>query len=360
MNLTCDGLAEVVIWSSYLQRPRKTTTLLERQSSGRSTTSRIPFRLPPKRSVSLNEVLAPSIPGESASTDVLRRKTTGQRLRPARPRAALCPPPLSQEVDMRRRDSIKQCSAHIFSNLSLVVHTLLPLLFRFSEIITRIQLRSTCRLYRHAYYSDSRLHLSIDDVLIYPLQFDLVLVRDWHVYFPSTTTHRTHASLALRHVFRPATKLELSSALMFTSSLTLYVFGRLPFISASSWTKERHVSNSYSRQRCGRCTQADAAGVNHAIFGCIDRERWNAALALSHFTVQDIARICASAYSPWHLPRDESNFVRLHQSDRVPSLDPTLHQSTRWFMRCALAIRWDETLSGYVLDPLNMPGYAYP
>jgi hypothetical protein len=247
---------------------------------------------------------------------------------------------------------------HIFSNLSLVVHSLLPLLFHFSDRLVCIQLRSTCHFYRRAYYAHFRSVLTIDDILIFPLQFDVVFIRDWGAQFLPGSRERSWNSLALCPTFRPATNLELSSALVHTPSLVAYTFGCLPSITCPVWSDHLYLSSRALTKHHARCSLVRISGIPHPIFGNVSCEHWVAARGLSHFTVRDIARICSSAYVLWHL---QDGSTHLTMSTRVHPLESHNTKSARTIMKGVLRIRQNNAVdNGYVFDPIGMPGYTYP
>jgi hypothetical protein len=293
-------------------------------------------------------------PPSSGSKDPARQKAA-RRTFPSARQAPL--QPLIKLIPLSAKNC-KYSSAHIFSNASPVAHRLLPLLFRFSDTLVRIQLRSTCQLYRRAYYTHSRSILTTDDVLIYPLQFDVVLVRDWHVGFSSkgALRERSWSALILQPTFRSATELELSCPLIDTASFASYSFGRLPSIPLSAWSDQTYMSSRTSKAYHGRCSLVRISGVPHSTFGYVSCERWLAAHALSYFTVRDVARICSSAYVPWHhrLANHGSSSTR-----HAPSLDLHYRGLAHEIMKGVLAIRVDTARQGYVFDPLDMPGHTY-
>jgi hypothetical protein len=280
-------------------------------------------------------------------------------------------------------------AAHIFSNDSLTTNILLPLLFLFSDPLTRIQLRSTCRLYHTAYYAHRRTILTPEDLLIDPLQFNTVLVRDWHARWPSNA-YRSWSSLRLTPVFNTATKADLSASLKGLRipirgrflegagrpSLSIYFYARLPCIAPSEWREHCDIYNNSLQHHDGvkahsRCTLVASAGVKHNIFGRVDKKVWILDEGRdAYFTVQDLAAICASHYAPWHLSRPLSSAyardrkithsdIQPRWSDRDEDEDAIREDGLSMPRGRTLALKWNERFQGYVFDAVSMPGYLY-
>jgi hypothetical protein len=193
--------------------------------------------------------------------------------------------------------------------------------------------------------------MSLADLLIDPLQHDVVLVRHWVVVCAPSANH-THTLSCVQQDYRLATETEMGAHIVRSSSLSLYFYARLPCTGPEQWDEARYLRAASALAHPG--TICTSAGVRDPILGRVDKETWSRTRGRRGFTVRDVARICADRYLPWHLPPCPSVFAPLMHVPREHAID-VADVKTR-----ALALAWCPLLEGYIFDAVHMPGHSYP
>lgn len=240
-----------------------------------------------------------------------------------------------------------------FSNTrsALSLSMILPLLLFYSDMITRIQLRSTCHLYRLAFHAYMRSRMELEDVRFDPLAADpsrMVHVRDWQAKFP-TGAPKVWMNLRLVEVWRDVEKAELQVPLIREERASFFFFARLPCVPKDEWTVEKYLAGleKQTRVRLRRHERRTRTGIDHEVFGRVEKETWHRVKGPAWYTVEDLARILNQRYETWTRKRH-----------RYSLKDGGDHTEEGW--KRTVGLRWDKSLEGYVFDASRMEGWNYP
>lgn len=245
---------------------------------------------------------------------------------------------------LSQRTSKLQHPAHILSNKSALVHILLPLLLAASDDITRIQLRSTCKLYWSIYHATRFRRLSVEDIGIHPFLPGSVSTRDWEMVLNDITDEECdidedHDEHILRPVYISASPLELDRILVSGHTFNVYVYARPPCIPEDDWREDLYQR---PQRTSSGCRLLVTTGVPHTLFGRVEKEIWTMRRPGSvGFTIRDIAQICAGRWSTF--PHFHLNGFVTKERER----------------ELLLPLRFDAYFDGYILDALHMLGYDY-
>ena len=284
---------------------------------------------------------APSLPGGSLETDSRLTK---------RSRACITADLPCDQPHKKLRSSSKnmpnllsqrtfkpQHPAHMFSNKSTLVHILLPLLLAASDDITRIQLRSTCRLYRSIHCATRFQRLSVEDLGIHPFLPGSVSTRDWDMVLNDNTDDESefdedHNKHVLRPTYVSASLSELDRVLVPGYTFKVYVYARPPCIPEDDWHEDLYQRPQKTPSGCHLLV---VTGVPHTLFGRVDKEIWTMRRPGSGgFTIRDIAQICAGRWSAYPLCHLDGFAAKERERKLLLPLSSTHTSTVTFWMRC--------------------------
>jgi hypothetical protein len=226
---------------------------------------------------------------------------------------------------------------HTFSNLSSLVHALLPHLSIACDLLTRIHLASTCKLFRKAFEQWRCARLTFYDLLIDPLQSDVVLIRHWTL---APSEGRVHTTCSVRPTYKLATEAEMGAVIVHNPSVCVYFYGRLPCVPLHDWDAVAYLRGRSSIRLSA--TMRSSAAVRDLVFGRIDKEVWSC------------PRSSRGRYLEWHIPSPPCPFQPAPHLPCVHAID------IADVMRRALTLKYSPLLEGYVFDAVHMLGHFYP